>query len=83
MHSTGHFVEDKRAFSEKLWGHRTAIYIKLAKQLSNSQWNSFYAGMAYTEGIHEKFKEFRQPVEHWTDDPDEYFIVGSDPPEIE
>ena len=83
MHSTGYFVEDKLPFSEKFWGHRTAVYIKLATQLSPSQWNSFYGGLKYTEGVQEKLKEFSRPVEHWTDDPEEYFVVGSDPAEAE
>ena len=33
--------------------------------------------------MEEKLKEFSRPVEHWTDNPDEYFIVGSDPAEEE
>ena len=48
MHLTGYFVEDKCPFSEKFWGHRTAIYVKLAKGLTASQWNSFYAGVRAT-----------------------------------
>jgi len=83
MHSTGYFIEDKRPFSEKFWGHRTAVYVRLGKQLSASQWDSFYAALGYTEGVQEKLKEFSRPVEHWTDDPEEYFIVGSDPAEAE
>ena len=79
MHSTGYFIEDKQPFSEKFWGHRTAIYIKLAKELTASQWNSFYAGLEYSGNIHEKMDEFSKPVEHWTDNPDEYFLVESDP----
>ena len=82
MHSTGYFVKDKRPFSEKFWGHRTAIYLKLVTGLPDSRWDSFYAALAYTEDIHEKLSEFR-PVEHWTDNPDEYFIMGSDPVEAE
>ena len=79
MHTTGHFIKDKRPFSEKGWGHRTAIYVKLTKELKDSQWDSFYSGMEYTEGAHKRLKEFSKPVESWTNDPDEYFIVGSDP----
>jgi len=83
MHSTGFYIKDERAFSEKFWGHRTAIYVKLAKEISDSRWDSFYAALAYTEGVHEKMSEFSRPVEHWTDNPDEYFIVGSDPVDAE
>ena len=83
MHSTGHFIEDKRSFSEKFWGHRTAIYIKLVKELSNSRWESFYAGLAYSENVQEKLNECSKPVETWTNNPDEYFIAGSDPIEEE
>ncbi|KAF9641975.1 hypothetical protein BDM02DRAFT_3133425 [Thelephora ganbajun] len=79
MHSTSWFIEDKCPFSEKFWGHQTAIYVKLMKELSTSQWNTFYTGLGYTEGVHEKLNEFSRPVKRWTDDPDEYFIVGSDP----
>ena len=79
MHSTSYYIKDERPFSEKFWGHRTMIYIKLAKELSDSRWDGFYSALAYTEGVHEKMSEFSKPVEHWTNDPDEYFIVGSDP----
>ena len=83
MHSTGYYIKDERPFSEKFWGHRTAIYIKLAKELSDSRWDGFYAALAYTEGFHEKQSEFSKPVQRWTDDPDEYFIAGSDPADAE
>ena len=83
MHSTGHYIKDERPFSEKFWSHRTAIYIKLAKDLSSSRWDSVYAALAHTEGVHEKLSEFSKPVEHWTDDPDEYFIMESDPADAE
>ena len=83
MHSTGYFIEDKRPFSEKTWGHRTAIYVKLSKELSNSQWNSIYGGLEVTEDVHKRLNEFSRPVEQWTDNPEEYFIVGSDPPDTE
>jgi len=33
------------------------------------------------EDVQDKLKEFSKPAEQWTDDPDEYIIVGSDPPE--
>ena len=83
MHSTGSFIDDRRPFSEKNWGHRTVIYAKLAKDMNTLQWNSFYAGLGYAGEIQQKMKECSRPVEHWTDNPDEYFIVGSDPVEEE
>ena len=83
MHSTGWFIEDKRPYSEMFWGHRMVIYVKLAKELSSSQWDSFYAALGYSEGVQDKLGEFSKPVEHWTDNPDECFIVGSDPAEME
>ena len=77
-HSIGHFVEDPRPFSEKAWGHRTPIYLKLAKKMSAAQWAGFY-GMLHThEKIKNQLEEYSKPAEQWTDDPDEYFIVGSD-----
>lgn len=79
MHSTGYFVEDKRPFSDKLWGHRSAIYVKLAGELTDSQWTGFYGGLEFTDGINEKMREFRKPVEEWTNDPDAYQMVASDP----
>ena len=78
MYLTGHFIQDKRSFSEKFWGHRTTIYVKLAKQLSDLQWNRIYAALEYSEGFQERLRAFSRPVEHWTDDPEEYFIMGSD-----
>ena len=83
MHSTGYYIKDERPFSEKFWGHRMVIYIKLAKELSDSRWDGIYAGLAYTEEIHKKLRECSKPVEQWTDDPNEYFIVGSDPVDAE
>ena len=79
MHSTGYYIKDERPFSEKFWGHRTMIYIKLVKELPDLRWDGLYSALAYTEGVHKKMSEFSKPVEHWTNDPDEYFIVGSDP----
>ena len=81
MHSTGTFILDGRAFSEVNWGHRTPVYAKLAGDMTDSQWERFYAGLGYTEAINEKLKECSRPVQHWTDDPNEYFIVGSEPAE--
>jgi len=83
MHSSGYFIEDKRPFSEKFWGHRTAIYVKLTKDLSTSQWKNFYGALSYTGDIQGKLQEYGRPVEHWTDNPDEYFIMESDPVEEE
>jgi len=53
------------------------------KALSVPQWNNFYAALGVAGEVQEKLKDFSKPVEHWTDDPDEYFIVGSDPAEAE
>ena len=83
MHSTGYLIEDNHPFSEKYWGHWTTIYIKLARELSDSQWNSLYESLEITEGINKKMSEFSKPVECWTDNPDDYHIVASDPPEAE
>ena len=83
MHSTGHYTEDKHSFSKKTWGHQTVIYTKLAKEVSDSQWNRIYGGLEYTEGVNEKLNEFSKPVETWTDNPQEYFIASSDPPDVE
>ena len=80
MHSTGYLIEDKHPFSEKHWGHWTAIYIKLARELSDPQWNNLYGSLEITEGINEKMSEFSKPVERWTDNPDDYHIVALDPP---
>ena len=83
MHSTGRLIQDKRAFSEVNWGSRTRVYIKLAGQMNDSQWTKFYSALDFAGEMEEKLKEFSRPVEHWTDNPDEYFIVGSDPAEEE
>ena len=83
MHSTGYFIDDKRPFSEKNWSGRTEIYIKLIKELSNSRWDGFYAGLACTADIEEKLDECSRPAGTWTNDLNEYFIVGSDPVEEE
>ena len=83
MHSTGYFFEAKRSFSEKHWGHRTAIYVNLIQQLSKSQWEGFYAEMMGTVRTQDAIDEFRKPVEQWMDNPKEYFILGSDPVDME
>ena len=83
MHSTGHYIEDQHPFTEKKWGHQTAIYAKLAKGLSSSQWIGIFSGLEYTEGIQEKLNEFSKPVEKWMDNPEECFIVLLDLPDVE
>jgi len=81
MHSTGYFIEDSRPFSEKVWGCRTAIYLKLTQEMTAAQWGKLYDMLRVQEDIQEKLKDASKPTKHWTDDPEEYFIVGSDPPE--
>ena len=81
MHTLGHFVEDGHSFSEKTWGHRTAVYLKLAKDMNAAQWEGFYGMLRVHEGIQEKMEESIKPAEHWSNDPDEYFILGSEPEE--
>ena len=63
MHSMGHYIEDTCSFSEKMWGHWTAIYTKLTKEVLDSQQNGIYRGLEYTEGVNEKLNEFSKPVE--------------------
>ena len=81
MHSQGFFIKDRHSFSEKHWGPRTAVYLKLAKDMTATQWARFYGMLRVHEDIQDKLKESSKPAEQWNDDPDEYFIVGSDPPE--
>ena len=81
MHTLGQFVEDTCPFSEKYWGPQTAVYVKLAKDMTSAQWTGFYHMLHIHEDIQEKMEEFSKLAERWTDDPDEYFIMGSDPPE--
>ena len=83
MHSTGYYIEDKCPFAEKTWGHRTMIYVKLAKGLSHSQWTRIFGGLEYTQGLQEKLNEFSKPVENWMDNLEDYFIVSSNPPDTE
>ena len=83
MHSTGYFIEDKHPFSEKKWGHRTAIYVKLATELSISQWTSIYGSLEHTEDVDKKMREFSKPVVNWSSDPNNYSLVASDPPDEE
>ena len=83
MHSTGYFIKDECLFSEKFWGHQMAIYIKLVKELSSSRWNGFNGALANAKNIQDKLKECSKPVERWSNNPEEYFIVGSNPAEPE
>ena len=64
MHSTSYYIKDERPFSEKFWGHRTMIYIKLVKELPDLQWDGLYSALAYTEGVHKKMSKFSKLVEH-------------------
>ena len=81
MHSTRYLIDDKWPFSDKSWGHRTAIYIKLVTELSTSQWIGFYRSLEHTENVDEKMREFSKPVENWSSDPNSYHMVASDPPD--
>jgi len=81
MHALGYFVRGRRSFSEKNWGHRTAVYLKLAKDMNAAQWARFYGMLRVHEDIKNRLDESNKPAEPWTDDPGEYFIVGSDPPD--
>ena len=81
MHSTGIYIEDRKPFSKNGWMHRTSIYLKLINSLTEAQWTSIYGSLSLVEDVHEKLKEFSRPVERWTDDPNEYTVVGSDSPE--
>ena len=81
MHSQGFFIKDRRSFSEKNWGHRTVIYLKLANDMTATQWARFYSMLRVHEDIQDKLEESGEPAEKWTDDPNKYFIAGSDPAE--
>ena len=83
MHSTSKFIQDKCLFSKKNWGHHTAIHVKLVKSFSKSNWANFYLALSFAGDMQEKLKEFSHPVEHWTNNPDEYFLMESDPIEEE
>ena len=83
MHSLGFFIKGSGSFSEKYWGNRTPIYLKLAKDMTPARWGRFYAMLRVHDGIQGKLKEFSKPAERWADNPDEYFIAGSDPAEEE
>jgi hypothetical protein len=79
MHTEGYFIRDHHSFSEKHWGNRTTIYLKLANDMTPAQWARFYGMLRAHENILDKMEEYGKPAEKWTDDPNEYFIVGSDP----
>ena len=49
--------------------------------MTATQWGKFYDMLCVHEDIQEKLKDYNKPAEHWTDDPEEYFIIESDPPE--
>ena len=79
MHTLGFFIKGSDPFSEKYWGHRTPVYLKLANDMTDAQWARFYGMLCVHEKIQDKLKEFNKPTEQWTNDPDEYFIAESDP----
>ena len=81
MHTLGFFIKGHQSFSEKSWGHRIVVYLKLAKDMTATQWAGFYGMLCVHEDIQDKLKAFSKPAEQWTNDPNEYFIVGSDPAE--
>jgi hypothetical protein len=83
MHSFGFFIKSNSSFSEASCGSRTAIYLKLIGDMTPHQWARFYATLQVHENIRNKLKEFGQPAEEWTDDPNKYFIAGSDPADDE
>ena len=49
--------------------------------MTAGQWAGFYGMLRVHKDIQDKMDEFGKPAEQWTDDPNEYFIVASDPPE--
>ena len=46
--------------------------------MTAAQWAGFYGMLHVHEVILDKLEEFSQPAEKWMDDPNKYFIVGSD-----
>jgi hypothetical protein len=80
-HSMGFYIKSRGSFSEASCGPRTAIYVKLAKDMSASQWAAFYGMLHVHEDIEYRLKEFsNKPAdEEWADDPEQYFIAESDP----
>ena len=83
MHSSGFLIKSRHSFSEKSCGPQTAIYLKLANDMTAAQWAGFYGKLRVHEGIQDSLEEDSKPAGQWTDDPDQYFIVGSDPLEEE
>ena len=49
--------------------------------MTSAQWVVFYCMLRVHEDIQEQMEEFSKPAKRWTNDPDEYFIMGSDLPE--
>lgn len=47
--------------------------------MAPAQWGYFYSMLCVHENILNKLKEFNKPAEQWTNDPNEYFIVRSNP----
>jgi hypothetical protein len=69
MHTLGFFVKGLVLFSEKSWGHRTPVYVKLANDMTAAQWVRFYDMLRVHEKIEDKLKEFNKPAEQWTNNP--------------
>ena len=61
-------------------GTQDSYYIKLVNELSASKWSGFNRALETSQSIQDQLDEYR-PVERWTDDPEQYFIMGSDPAE--
>ena len=53
------------------------VYLKLAKDMTTTQWSGFYGMFHVHEDIQDKLKVFSKPAEQWTNDLNEYFIAGS------
>ena len=79
MHALGSYIKGRGSFSKKYWGNRTPVYLKLAQDMTNSQWDRLYGMLHTNESILEELRDCSKPAEEWTDNPDEYFIVASDP----
>jgi hypothetical protein len=77
MHTLGMFVMGD-PFSEKACGSRTDVYLKLANDMTVTQWAGFYGMLRVHEDIQGRLKECNKPAEQWTDDPEEYLIMESD-----
>ena len=79
MHALGFYVKDHHSFPEKFWGHQTPVYLKLAKEMSATQWAQLYSMLHIHKKIQDRLKEFSKPAKLWTSNPNEYFIAGSNP----